>query len=62
LESHLPQVLSSGMVSTLATHDTPSLARWLAAVSCFGRDPNARSESRLYHFDGAIFADFARPS
>ena len=25
----------------------------------FGRDPHARSTSRLYHFDGAVLLDFS---
>ena len=42
--------------------DTPSLATWIGVVSTLrSRSPHARSESRLYHFDGAVLPDFAQP-
>ena len=56
----MPKSLFESRHRTAGALSGHALVAWLGAVSTFrSRSPHAGSESRLYHFDSAIFADFA---
>jgi len=56
----MPKSLIESRHRTAGALSGHALVAWLGAVSTFrSRSPHAGSESRLYHFDSAIFADFA---